>query len=188
MKKLLITLAIITITSSLKAELVDGYIIKPDSSKMDVRIELPTLSFDETINYRKLEYEVECYVDGIKQSFSAEDLLEFGFKYNDKSHRVVAIDQTFKRNKFNIEPKNKIFLHLEMDGKLKLYRYASGGDEPISQIGNGTPKRPSLRKFQEDMTEYLKDCPQAVELVNKRATLRSYIGDLIKCYNENCGS
>lgn len=197
MKLILITfLSILSLTVYSKK--VEGYIIKNDSSRIEVTLKIPFYSFTDIVNFLHLQKKTFQFTNGKKVKLTPEDIIEFGFAFDNKEYRMLSVWKSFGKNlKFKIkEPKKKIFLYLVSDGALKSFKYYFKGhlptsqesglfEEPVLKLVNQLPIRPSIDNFNQEMIKYL-NCSATTELINKRSTLRDFIEDLIKVYNKEC--
>ncbi len=101
----------------------------------------------------------------------------------------------------------KIFLKLEIDGPLRLYRYyfkqsspgfyggPGGGYAPgatytsnnlVFQKGNGPLKQPRTFGWKKDMLEYFSDCPALRERIESKDLRRKEIEAIVLFYNQHC--
>ena len=106
---------------------------------------------------------------------------------------------------FNTDP--NIFLKLEIDGPLRLYKYfqtqraggfgnpATGGFSPgytytvenyVMQKGEGQLLRPKGISFRKDMALYFSDCPDLVSRIQEKEFRKGDMELIVKEYNRKC--
>ena len=95
----------------------------------------------------------------------------------------------------------KIFLHLQVDGKLKLFRYYFKRDKTapglghisipdaalLYQKGNSTLKKTNQPEFRPEMMQYFSDCPELSKKIETGEFRRTDIKKIAEFYNSHCG-
>lgn len=205
MSRLLVITTLVVLSLHAHAKKIPGTIItNGKASEVTFDIKVPLLS-DEP-NFERIQYRVR-YFDhfGKKQTLRPEDADEIRFNYLGMDVRMISCANTFDAGSiFSSSP--KIFLKIEIDGPLKLYRFyytqttggsfnAGGGYAPgmtytvdnlIFQKGNGPLKRPRSIGWKKDMLEYFSDCPALRDRIESKDLRKKEIEAIVMYYNQNC--
>ena len=105
-----------------KKVMVDGQILFKNDT-INVVFIIPVYSISKDINFMKIQKKVK-YLDSnkVKNELWPNDAIEFRFKYHFENVRMLS-----RKNNLSITNsfagRTNIFLHLEIDGELKLYNY-----------------------------------------------------------------
>ena len=206
MRLLLIT-ALLAISFHTYGKKIQGTIIlNGNSREVTFDIKVPLLGYEP--NFERIQYKVRYYDEsGKKQTLRPGDADEIRFKYAGMEVRMISRPNTLGSGGI-FSTASKIFLKLEIDGPLKLYRYyykqsapayyggAGGGYSPgasytvenlIFQKGNGPLKQPRALGWKKDMLEYFSDCPALRELIESKDLRRKEIEAIVMYYNRTCG-
>ncbi|RAV99282.1 hypothetical protein [Pseudochryseolinea flava] len=185
---------------------IPGTIISKGQSRQvmfDIKVKL---LYDEP-NFERIQFKVRYYDEaGKKQTLRPDDADEIIFDYEGMEVRMISCENTIGGNIFSSS--KRIFLKIEIDGPLKLYRYyytqtspgfsggAGGGYTPgtsyqmenlIFQKGDGPLKQPRTLGWKKDMLEYFSDCPALRERIEQKDLRRREIEAIVHYYNSNCG-
>jgi hypothetical protein len=180
-------------------------ILNGKSKEVTFDIKVPLL-VDEP-NFVRIQYKVRYYDEsGKKQTLRPDDADEIRFTYEGMEVRMISCANTFGAGSI-FSTASKIFLKLEIDGPLRLYRYyfkqttggyygGAGGYSPgvtytadnfIFQKDNGPLKQPKTFGWKKDMLEYFSDCPALHERIESKDLRRKEIEAIVLYYNANCG-
>ncbi|MBT1705123.1 hypothetical protein [Chryseosolibacter indicus] len=202
---LMITALIITSLLSFARE-IDGVIIT-DGKARDVTfiIKVPLLANEP--NFERIQFKVKYYDgSGKKKTLRPDDADEIRFNYYGMEVRMISCFNTIGAGSLLMKAQ-KIFLKLEIDGPLRLYRYyyrqtnpgyygGAGGYSPetsyvvdnlIFQKGDGPLKQPRALGWRKDMLEYFTDCPALRERIESKELRRKEIEAIVMYYNQHCG-
>ncbi len=156
-------------------------------------------------NFERIQYKVK-YLDenGKKKTLRPHDADEFWFDLDGMDVRMVSVENTLGLgNIFTSSP--KIFLKIEIDGPLRLFRYyykqtntsmGAGGmgttytytvDNLVFQKRGGPLMKPRSLMWKKDMLEYFGDCPALSERIESKDLKRRDIDEIVFYYNRNCG-
>lgn len=207
MKKHFLAILITAFTSlSSYAIKVEGKIIF-ENDTLNATINVPFKLFATDPNYEHMQYRIKYFdKSGKKVTVWPTEAKEIQFRYNTKTIRMLSVENTVGGNVFLA--RNKIFLKLEKDGKLKLFScyltrrsmgtynpstgmttgsYAYTVERFLLQKGNDTPKQPKTLSFKKDMAEYFSDCPELVKLIESKELRKGEMERIVDFYNLRCG-
>jgi len=206
MKRISLFLLLIIMAFHIHARKVPGVIIsKGESRQVTFDIKVPWL--DDEPNFVRIQNRVKYYDEsGKKAILRPEDADEIIFDFDGMEVRMISCVNTI--GGVNIfSSSEKIFLKLEIDGPLRLYRhyykqtspgyyggagmgYSAGStytvENFIFQKGNGPLKQPRSLGWRKDMLEYFNDCPSLRELIESKDLRRKEIEGIVMFYNRNC--
>ncbi len=187
------------------ARKVHGFIVA-GAEKREVTFEVRVPLFANEPNFERTQYKIRYYDErGNLQTLKPTDADEISFDYEGMEVRMISVENTIGAGGFLLRPK-RIFLKLEIDGPLRLYRYYyktqtggsynpatgySGGatytvEDLIFQKGNGPLKQPRTMGWRNDMLEYFSDCPNVRSLIENKALRRSEMESITRMYNSSC--
>jgi len=191
-----------------EAKKIEGIIITANQDTMEVTLRISTSFFTGDINHVALQRKIK-YIDenGKKRKIRANEAKEVRFTYQGDDIRLLSMPMSdVYTGLFNSS--NKVFLHLKLDGPLRLFTYysktnnassynnntgmwnGSGGtsvrEVPLLQKGNDKVKKPNYFKFRKDMMSYLSDCPTLVAKLENKDFRRRDVYDMVWYYNSNC--
>jgi hypothetical protein len=189
-----------------EAKKIQGKIVFANETK-EVTFNIPVKFLTQEPNFEKLQYKVRYYdASGKKVTLRPTNAQEIQFTYKFKNIRMLSINNTLGLGSI-FTNNTKIFLHLEMDGHLKLFRFyytqnnggmynsATGGmtggysytvENYILQKGNGELKRPRNLTFKKDMGEYFRECPKLVEMIESKDFKKGDLESIVRYYNSYC--
>lgn len=191
------------------AKKIPGIIVKGDES-IHVNFEIKVSFIAGEPNFERIQYKVKYYNDaGKKVTLRPEDTDEILFYFGGVEVRMISCENTLSSGNIFITSK-RIFLKIEIDGPLRLYRFyysqmspgvggAPGGAFPnntstyhtvndfIFQKGNGELKSPRTLGWRKDMIEYFSDCPALRERIESKDLRRKEVEEIVKYYNIYCG-
>jgi len=207
MKKigLLIVFGLILTPKTEAGKLAGKLLLKHDT--MDVTFNIPVNFVTQKINYEKLQYRIK-YVDstGKKVVIRPEQAEEIRFNYEEEEVRMLSrycspgLNHEFSR-------KRKVFLKLEIDGILKMFKYyftenspaVYNGSENITTGGYSIPATryvlqksgeeifiPGELTFRKNMVEYFQDCPALSLKIENKEYRKKDLEIIISYYNANC--
>jgi len=206
MRTLLLATALVVLSLHTYGRKVEGIIIaNGESREVTFDIRVPLLA-DEP-NFERIQYKVRYYDEnGKKQTLHPDDADEIWFEYDGMEVRMISCVNTIGAGSmFSVA--RRIFLKLEIDGPLRLYRYYykqttpgyyggpgggfSGGttytvDNLIFQKGNGPLKQPRSLGWKKDMLDYFRDCPDLRERLESKDLRRKEIEAIVLYYNRHC--
>jgi hypothetical protein len=198
MRSLILIVTLVTTSLFAYGKKVGGTIMfKGESRNVTFDIKVPLLGSEP--NFERIQYKVKYYDEnGKKQTLRPDDADEIWFDYDGGEVHMISCENTLG-GIFSIS--NKIFLKVEIDGPLRLFRYyykqrmstgLPGGtvyvaDDFIFQKGNGPLKQPKAWGWKKDMIEYFSDCPGLRERIEKKDLNRREVEAIVLYYNSNCG-
>jgi hypothetical protein len=202
---LLVTIGLFLVFHA-EAKKIQGKIVFINETK-EVVFNIPVKFFTQEPNYEKLQYKVRYYdASGKKVTLRPTNAQEIQFTHNFKNIRMLSTNNTLGLGSL-FTNNTKIFLHLEMDGQLKLFRFyytqnnagmynpSTGGmtggysytvENYILQKGDGELKRPRGITFKKDMAEYFKECPKLVEMIESKDFRKGDLESIVRFYNSYC--
>ena len=205
MRRLLPVIALIIISLHAYGRKVKGVIITNGKSReVTFDIKVPLLAGEP--NFERTQYRVRYYDDsGKKQTLRPDDADEIRFDFEGMQVRMISVSNTLGAGSI-FSNVRKIFLKLEIDGALRLYRYyykqSTGGsfgaggayypgtsytaDNLICQKGNGPLKQPRSLGWRKDMLDYFNDCPALRERIESKDLRRKEIEAIVIYYNQQC--
>ena len=208
MRKLLFIVSIGLISSiTLSAKKIDGKIFF-ENDTVDVIFKIPFKLLTQEPNYEKIQSKIKYYdSNGNKITLKPSQAKEI--RFNDGFFEVRMLSRYNSLGLgglFSIH--NYIFLKLETDGYLKLFRYyytqhsagtynsttgtMTGGysynvESYILQKGDSELVRPSGYMFRKDMKEYFSDCPELSKKIEDRELRKDDMESIVRYYHLHCG-
>ncbi len=203
-KILLLVVFSLILSSNLLAEKVKGKIYF-ENDTIDVTFYIPVDYFSLDINYESLQEKIK-YIDstGKKKVLRPKDAKEIRFKYEFENVRMLSRENSILLGR-PLSRGSHIFLKLEIDGRLKLFKYyhtqgggggynsvtgtlssgfAYSSDGFILQKENSELKK--IKRFKKDMPEYFSDCPKLIEKIENKEYRENDIDLIVKFYNSWC--
>ncbi|MFT5913698.1 MAG: putative Zn-ribbon and HTH transcriptional regulator [Bacteroidia bacterium] len=197
-----------TIFAFLKAEAtkIKGQIIY-DRDTVEVLMNIPTTLLTQEVKFEKIQQKIKYFdSEGNKKTVRPDDAKEIRFLYQSEEVRMVSVRNTLGLgNIFNSN--ENIFLKIEIDDRLKLFRYyqtqrssgmynantgmTTGGfsysvENYVLQKGNGQLTRPVGLSFKKDMIKFFNDCPKLSRKIEEKEFRKRDIEAIVLFYNENC--
>ena len=123
MRRIVILTAIgLLLISQIEAKKVKGTIFL-ENDTLEVMLKIPVKLFTGGIKIDKLQFRVK-YIDmtGKKVTLYPYQVKEYRFKYEYEKYRMISVDNSMGLGMIHTTG-DKIFLHLKIDGKLKLLIY-----------------------------------------------------------------
>lgn len=197
---------VLMIAIKTEAKKIEGEILFKNDT-LDVIFKIPINLFSKEINYEKLQYKIK-YSDstGNKFAIKPDQANEIRFIYKNEEVRILSRYNSLRLG--NIFSMNKkIFLKLEIDGKLKMFKYyftesspvmynsssevTTGGyshseDKYILQKGEEELVRLKGLTFRKDMMEYFIDCHELSKKIQSKEYRKKDIETIVSYYNSNC--
>jgi hypothetical protein len=208
MRRLLPIIALVVISLHADGRKIQGIIIANGKSK-EVTFDIKVRFLAGEPNFERIQYKIRYYDQGgKKQTLRPDHADEIRFKYDGMEVRMISVPNTLGGGSL-FSSASRIFLKLEMDGPLRLYRYyytqsnpgmyngAGGGyypggtytvDNLLFQKGNGPLKKPRSLGWKKDMLEYFSDCPALRERIESKDLRRKEIEAIVTYYNQNCAN
>ncbi|WP_028981455.1 hypothetical protein [Sporocytophaga myxococcoides] len=203
-KIFLVVFFALILSSKLLAEKVKGKIIL-ENDTIDVTFDIPVDYFSLEINYESLQQRIK-YIDstGNKKVLHPEDAKEIRFKYEFENIRMLSRENSLLLgNPFSRG--SHIFLKLEIDGRLKLFKYyhtqhiGGGYNSGTGTVSSGSAyssegfilqkentELKKIKRFKKDMPEYFSDCTKLVEKIENKEFSESDMDLIVKFYNSKC--
>ncbi|HPH45467.1 MAG TPA: hypothetical protein PLJ60_01910 [Chryseolinea sp.] len=198
------TLVVISFHAHASVKKVLGTIISKGQSK-DVMFEIKVafLMLGEP-NFERLQYKIKYFDEnGKKHNLRPDDADEIRFRYEGENIRMISCPNApGMENLFSAS--TRIFLKLEIEGPLRLYRFyrkqttapgypggysvTSVTENLIFQKGNGPLKQPRALGWKKDMIEYFNDCPALGERIQSKDLGKKEIEAIVIYYNQKCGT
>ena len=183
---------------SIHAKKIDGVIVFSDKTA-NVTFDIPSstsIGFNADLQY--LQKGVTYYEgNGDKKILKPDDAKEFNFTVDGKEIRMLS---TVKNNK-------DIFLHVIIDGNLKLYGFSfteydtktpvvagaptvttvNSVETYLLQKGGGDLMKFNVLFFRKNMVKYLSECPNLCEKIENKEYKYYNMVQIVNYYNSNCG-
>jgi len=180
-----------------------------DNDAVHVKFFIPVNVFSKEINYEKLQYKIK-YFDSTGNKFviKPDQAVEVRFIYKNEEVRILSRYNSLRLgNVFSVN--QRIFLKLEIDGKLKMFKYyytesslmmynsssevTTGGysyqvDKYILQKGSQELVKVKDLTFRKDMMEYFKDCPDLSQMIERKEYRKRDLKKIVSYYNSNCSN
>ncbi|HEY3404024.1 MAG TPA: hypothetical protein VGK59_11590 [Ohtaekwangia sp.] len=206
MKNLLFIATLVVASLHAYGKKVPGTIITKGESK-DVMLDLKVDLFAGEPNFERTQYKIKYYDEtGKKQTLRPDDADEVIFTYEGLKVRMISCVNTLGSGDI-FSSSVKIFLKLEIDGPLRLYRFyykqsnpgyfGAGGtytagatytlENMVFQKGNGPLKQSKGTGWRKDMRAYFSDCPALAERIENKDLGKKEIEAIVRYYNTNCG-
>lgn len=210
MKKLTLTFVLALSCILVFAKKIKGTIYFENYS-IDVVFKIPIDVLFKEPMYNFLQYGVSYYdKSGNVQELKPDAVKEIRFFYRKELIRLVSRFNTLGIGHSIIFPANKIFLKLEVDGKMQfmtcfekppqnqtkdlipdrsLYSPRSltlFSDNCVLQKGNGPLKRIRDLYLKNDLMMYFSDCPVLLKKIENQKISKSDIKGLVLFYNNHC--
>jgi hypothetical protein len=202
---LLIVIGLI-LTFKVDAKRVEGkLLLKHDT--LDVIFKIPVGLFTQEIDFEKIQRKIKYFNSmGEKVVIRPEQAEEIRFKYKHEEIRMLSrisskrLNDLFSKNQY-------YFLKLEIDGKMKLFRYFYSETSPgaydastdgitgghsysaskyiLQRLGEEIyiPKNLSFRK---EMMKYFQDCPVLSLRIENREFRKRDLDAIVRYYNSHC--
>lgn len=200
-KRLLLNLIFLLFVLHAAAKNLDGIIIKGrDSIKVTFRVPIGLLSGEPL--YEKIQHKIDYYdAAGKRKKLRADDADEIQFNFNGQTIRMLSrLNSLALGNLFSSSI--NIFLKLEINGPVKLFKYYFTASRPsvgvgmgsapyievssVLQKGNGALVLPSGFGMKKQMMDYFSDCPALVEKIQSKDFRMKEIEDMVNYYNLEC--
>jgi len=206
MKNLLLIAVLVVVSLQGYGKKVPGTIIARGESR-NVTLDIKVDWLAGEANFERLQYKIKYYDEtGKKQILRPVDADEVIFDYEGQEVRMISCTNSL----YNVDifsSSAKIFLKLEIDGPLRLYRFyykqsspgfyngAAGGytggatytvDNFVFQKGRGPLKQSRGSGWRKDMREYFSDCPSLAQQIENKDLGKREIEAIVMYYNNNC--
>lgn len=188
---------------SLEAKKIEGEILYTNDT-IKVTFDIPIYAFGK-IMYEMVQYSI-IYYDSLnnKMRIQADSAKEIRFTYGTENVRMLSKPTPVKM--LSLRPYNNIFLKLEMDGYIKIFKYyhtktmTNYSKDRISTgstsmygtesfyIQKGEGKLNLLNKFvyRKELFKYFNDCPDLVKKIENKEFRKKDIKSIIIYYNTKC--
>lgn len=211
MKKLILTSVLTLFCILAFAKKIKGTIFFEEYS-IDVVFNIPIDVLFKEPMYNLIQYGVTYYdVAGNSQELKPESVREIRFNYENERIRLVSKYNTLGIGQSIIDPVNKIFLKLEVDGNVQFMTcfekppknearnllpdrtiyspqsFSFYSDNCVLQKGNGPLKRMRDLYLKNDLAMFFSDCPTLLNKIESQRISKTDIKDLVLFYNNNCG-
>lgn len=196
---LLITSLIFLISTEAHAKKVKGWIYR-NNEKVEVTFKIQ-FGLGSGPVYQQIQNRV-VYFDksGKRNVLKPEDATEFRFEYNGEEVRMISVDGDLEDGA-PMTWGSRIFLKLEIDGMVRLYRhdytqtnYSStmamstsyNVERYLLQKGDGKLKRPRTLTFKKDMVQYFSECPELCDKIESKEFKKRELESIVEYYNTQC--
>ena len=199
-----ISILVVGLLSVAEAKKIEGRIIRRTGTE-SVVFNVPFRLFSSRPDFERMQYRIRYYdKSGKKMTLKPGEAEEFEFNLPTEQVRMLSIssdlglEAAFSRSTF-------VFLRLEIDGPLRLFKYyqtrSSGGSYYGGGMSAGSSyttenfylqkageklKRPRTLNFRKDMAEYLGDCPSLVDKIRDKDFKRKDLEFIVLFYNKQC--
>lgn len=197
-----LTFLFICISVIAEGKRIEGKILT-EKGVRDVTFRIPLHFFSKDPDYVQLQKKVSYFdSDGRREVLWPSMASEIHFVHRGEPIRMMSRVNTLELLLI-FEHERNIFLRLEEDGSMKLFRYyyrenvkragsTSFTDEDefvhdryILQKGDGILKAPSVLNFRKDMTAYFEDCPELLSMIEDKEYKRRDLVSMVRFYNRN---
>lgn len=195
----LITSLIVLIGTQAHAKKVKGWIYR-NNEKIEVTFKIPFGIASGPV-YERIQNRI-VYFDqnGKRNVLKPEDAKEFRFDYEGEEIRMVSVNGDLEDGA-PMTWGSRIFLKLEIDGMVKLYRhdytqtnYSStmamstsyNVERYLLQKGNEKLKRPRTLTFRKDMLQYFSECPELCDKIESKEFKKRELESIVEFYNAQC--
>lgn len=191
------------------AKKIPGYYISKSLDKVKVTFEIPFGFLSEKVDYEKLQVKVKYYDSADKlHVLKPDSVKEISFFFEYQQIRMLSRPDHLGLNTSIFNNNTHLFLHLLVDGKLKLFKYyhsnsaPAGPPGPNGMIGGGggtiKTEKYVLQKdnyglfkiiglsFRKDMMGYFSDCPVLAKKIEDRTYRKTDIEEIAEEYNTIC--
>ncbi len=188
---------LVAVHANAVAKKIEGTIIFENGVERTVTFKIPFRLLSGHADYERLQHRVRFFDKGKELVLKPGEASEFRFSYQNETVRMVSIRHSGLEGLFSGD--NAIFLKLEMDGHLRLYRLyetrVSGGydsshphqtEEYYLQKKGGALKRLKAFSFRKDMADYLSDCPSVADKIKDKDFKRRDLEVIVIAYNKDC--
>ncbi|OFY33469.1 MAG: hypothetical protein A2W91_09830 [Bacteroidetes bacterium GWF2_38_335] len=204
---LLIIFAALFFSFDLDAKQVEGLIIY-ENDTVKVTFDIPVTMFKKKINFRKIQYRIK-YLDSLGNKEVLKPRMAKGIiiKFEELNIKMISEKNSLTWWTFLVKNSN-IFLKLELNGELKLYKYflhpSSGtvytpgsnqflfvsykdnGVRYVLKKGEGKLNRVWYVYYVIGMQDYFRDCPALVDALNTKYKSIEDIEFIVRFYNSQC--
>ena len=194
------------LTFKVDAKRLEGKLLL-EHDTLNVTFKIPVSLFTQEINFEKLQRRIKYFDStGNKVVIRPDQAEEIRFFYNHEEIRMLSRFSPYRLN--DLFSKNHYyFLKLEIDGKLKLFRYYYTENSPevydaSSDVITGgqsySASRYILQKlseeiympknltFRKDLMEYFQDCPELSMKIENREYRKTDLETIVRFYNSYC--
>jgi hypothetical protein len=197
---------VLMIANETEAKKIEGKVLFKNDT-LDVIFKIPINIFSKEINFEKLQYKIK-YIDSAKNTvvIKSNQAEEIRFLYQDEEVRMLSrytndrLENVFSNN-------YKIFLKLEIDGKIKLFKYYQTESSPVMynsssdlitegisyQVDKCFLQKDSQElirikglTFRKDMMEYFSDCHDVFQKIENKEYRKKDIETIVNYYNSYC--
>jgi hypothetical protein len=191
MKKsiLLIVLGLLTIANINAKEKVKGLLIN-GSDTLNIFVEVPTGLIGKDANFLKLQRKITIWnTQGKKQKIKPSQANEIRFDINGETIRMVSA---------NYDSKSKLFLKLEIEGFLSMYKCyyteQTGGQygaiktekKYVLNRDDEVYNRPIGIFSKKALIEFFNDCPELASKIRNGEFKEKNMKEIVSFYNKNC--
>jgi len=173
---------------------IEGIIIyKNDTAR--VRLKIPTTILPTEPNFLELQRCIKYYDStGKKKKIRPYEAEEVQFEFNGSLIRMVSVKMN-RKTSISSPIDSVMFLHLEVDGYVKLFTFYLATMSKANSTRNLIKKGDSeiiwvyaftQKQINEVLSDYLSDCIPAVELINKSNAFKFDIYTIVETYNNSC--
>jgi len=188
------------------AKRLEGQIILVNDTH-DVTFKIPVTLFTQEIDFEKIQRKIKYFDStGEKRVIKPEQAEEIRFYYKNEEIRMLS---RFSSLRFNdlFSKNHYYFLKLEIDGKLKLFRYYYTESSPevydastdvmisgqsysaskyiLQKSGEGL-FMPRTLTFRKDIAGYFQDCPELSLMIENREYRKRDLFIIVRYYNSYC--
>ena len=188
------------------ARKIPGQVVDRDGNVKEVTLRVPFKFLRSTPDFESLQARIVYFdASGQRIVLRPDDAREISFVFKGQEVRMLSVLNTIGAGAPMFGRNKNIFLHLKVDGKLKLFNYyetqTTGGgvvngvpmqneytqDYDVLQLADQEPMQPRGLSFRKDMMEYLADCPIVTNLIESRDLKRRDTELIVMMYNDKCG-
>jgi hypothetical protein len=208
-KKIIFFTAALLIFDSANARKIPGQIIDRHGQTMEVVFNVPFKFLSSKPNFEKMQYRI-AYYDAMnnRKILKPDEATRIIFNYNNEEVRMLSCVNSIRAGSL-FYSNTHIFLHLKIDGKLKLFNYyytenspgmynsSTGGmtggysysfSKYVLQLGDEELLQPRGLAFRKDMIAYLSDCPEVVSMIENRELRKGDLEIIVLHYNAKCSA
>lgn len=194
---------VLILANEAEAKKIDGKIFFKNDT-LEVIFKIPINIFSKEINFEKLQYKIK-YFDSAKNMvvIKPDQAEEIRFFYQAEEVRMLSRYST-RRLKSAFSKNYKIFLKLEIDGNIKLFKYYHTESSPLMYnssselitegisyqvdkcfLQKGSQELAKIKglTFRKDMMEYFNDCSELSQKIENKEYRKKDIESIVNYYN-----
>lgn len=207
MRTIVMLIAVMLVSTVGFARKIKGTIVaNGQEQQVTFNVKIPFLGGEPS--FERMQYRIKYFDEaGKKHLLRPDDAAEIRFEFEGQPVRMISCRNNLGLGNMFSTSLN-IFLKLEIDGPLRLYRYyyrqtsggiytAGGGYTPgtsytvenfVFQKGDGPLKRSDGWGWRKEMLKYFSDCPALASLIESKELRKREVEAIVMFYNDKCAN